>query len=116
MFVLEQEEYQREGIHWKFIDFGLDLQACIELIEKVPYVCIFDAHPITFVVTHVSMHGALQFQRVSPSNTVGFMSWFSNFFAATRNYFHDGRRMYRPESDGFNSGTKTQRSTSWEAS
>uniref|UniRef100_A0A7E4VFX9 Myosin motor domain-containing protein n=1 Tax=Panagrellus redivivus TaxID=6233 RepID=A0A7E4VFX9_PANRE len=34
MFVLEQEEYQREGIQWTFIDFGLDLAACIELIEK----------------------------------------------------------------------------------
>ncbi|KAL7303611.1 hypothetical protein TKK_0003759 [Trichogramma kaykai] len=34
MFVLEQEEYQREGIHWEFIDFGMDLLACIELIEK----------------------------------------------------------------------------------
>ncbi|VDP19816.1 unnamed protein product [Heligmosomoides polygyrus] len=34
MFVLEQEEYAREGIQWTFIDFGLDLQACIELIEK----------------------------------------------------------------------------------
>ncbi|ULT86008.1 hypothetical protein L3Y34_006002 [Caenorhabditis briggsae] len=34
MFVLEQEEYKREGIQWEFIDFGLDLQACIELIEK----------------------------------------------------------------------------------
>uniref|UniRef100_A0A0N5AUY4 Myosin head n=1 Tax=Syphacia muris TaxID=451379 RepID=A0A0N5AUY4_9BILA len=34
MFVLEQEEYAREGIKWTFIDFGLDLQACIELIEK----------------------------------------------------------------------------------
>jgi len=34
MFVLEQEEYKREGIQWTFIDFGLDLAACIELIEK----------------------------------------------------------------------------------
>lgn len=35
MFVLEQEEYKREGINWTFIDFGLDLQACIDLLEKV---------------------------------------------------------------------------------
>uniref|UniRef100_A0AAR5QAB4 Myosin heavy chain, muscle n=1 Tax=Dendroctonus ponderosae TaxID=77166 RepID=A0AAR5QAB4_DENPD len=34
MFVLEQEEYKIEGIEWTFIDFGLDLAACIELIEK----------------------------------------------------------------------------------
>ncbi|KAI8436479.1 hypothetical protein MSG28_010041 [Choristoneura fumiferana] len=34
MFVLEQEEYTREGIHWEFIDFGMDLLACIDLIEK----------------------------------------------------------------------------------
>jgi myosin heavy subunit len=37
MFVLEQEEYKREGIVWEFIDFGMDLIACIEMIEKVRF-------------------------------------------------------------------------------
>ncbi|KAK3768205.1 hypothetical protein RRG08_031739 [Elysia crispata] len=34
MFILEQEEYKKEGIDWEFIDFGMDLQASIDLIEK----------------------------------------------------------------------------------
>ena len=37
MFVLEQEEYKREGIEWTFIDFGMDLADCIELLEKVVF-------------------------------------------------------------------------------
>jgi len=34
MFVLEQEEYKKEGIVWKFIDFGMDLEKSIELMQK----------------------------------------------------------------------------------
>nr|XP_060141175.1 myosin-7B isoform X3 [Globicephala melas] len=33
-FEIFEEEYKREGIDWVFIDFGLDLQPCIDLIEK----------------------------------------------------------------------------------
>lgn len=35
MFTLEQEEYKKEKIDWTFIDFGLDSQATIDLIDSV---------------------------------------------------------------------------------
>lgn len=56
MFVLEQEEYTREGIHWEFIDFGMDLLACIDLIEKVHRVFI------TLGWIRVLFHVVLSFQ------------------------------------------------------
>merc|ERR1740129_1510021 len=34
MFVLEQEEYVKEGIDWANCDFGMDLQKCIDMFEK----------------------------------------------------------------------------------
>merc|ERR1711874_744644 len=34
MFVLEQEEYLKEGIDWEMVDFGMDLQSCITMFEK----------------------------------------------------------------------------------
>merc|ERR1712012_576619 len=34
MFVLEQEEYVKEGIEWANVDFGMDLQKCITMFEK----------------------------------------------------------------------------------
>ena len=68
MFNLEQEEYMREGIEWDMIDFGLDLEPTITLIESAspPYgvlallneECTFPrATDETFVEKLVSNHG-----------------------------------------------------------
>ena len=39
MFVVEQEEYVREGIDWAMVDFGMDLQAAIIMFEKPVSYC-----------------------------------------------------------------------------
>ena len=34
MFILEQEEYKKEGIDWVFEDFGMDLQDSLGTVQK----------------------------------------------------------------------------------
>ena len=33
-FTLEQEEYVKEGLDWANVDFGMNLQKCIDMFEK----------------------------------------------------------------------------------
>eukprot|EP00091_Calanus_sinicus_P019233 TRINITY_DN4738_c0_g1_i3.p1 TRINITY_DN4738_c0_g1~~TRINITY_DN4738_c0_g1_i3.p1 ORF type:complete len:260 (-),score=82.28 TRINITY_DN4738_c0_g1_i3:12-791(-) len=51
MFTLEQEEYVREGLDWANVDFGMDLQKCIDMFEKpMAFLAIFEEEslfPIT---------------------------------------------------------------------
>jgi len=41
MFVLEQEEIIKEGIEWVMESFGSDLQATIDLIDKVIFIILY---------------------------------------------------------------------------
>ncbi|XP_027369819.1 myosin-15 [Bos indicus x Bos taurus] len=77
--VLEQEEYRREGIDWVSIDFGLDLQACVDLVEKQPMgifsileeECMFhQATDVTFNTKLFDNHfgKSVHFQKPKPDN------------------------------------------------
>ncbi|XP_010836860.1 PREDICTED: myosin-15 [Bison bison bison] len=76
--VLEQEEYRREGIDWVSIDFGLDLQACVDLVEKPMGIfsileeeCMFhQATDVTFNTKLFDNHfgKSVHFQKPKPDN------------------------------------------------
>merc|ERR1711936_1414797 len=43
MFTLEQEEYVKEALDWANVDFGMDLQPCINMFEKpMAFLAIFE--------------------------------------------------------------------------
>jgi len=76
MFVLEQEEYVREGIEWANVDFGMDLQKCIDMFEKpMGLLAIFEEESLfpkatdqTFAAKlHENLYGKCEnFQKASP--------------------------------------------------
>uniref|UniRef100_A0A8C5SR46 Myosin heavy chain n=1 Tax=Laticauda laticaudata TaxID=8630 RepID=A0A8C5SR46_LATLA len=69
MFVLEQEEYKKEGIEWEFIDFGMDLAACIELIEKpMGIFSILEEECMFPKATDMSFKNKLYDQHIGKSN------------------------------------------------
>ncbi|KAM9208921.1 LOW QUALITY PROTEIN: uncharacterized protein MYH16 [Dugong dugon] len=69
MFVLEQEEYKREGIEWVFIDFGLDLQACIDLLEEPTGIfSILEEQNVFPKATDAAFKAALYDNRLVKSN------------------------------------------------
>uniref|UniRef100_A0A8C2PWG5 Slow myosin heavy chain 2 n=1 Tax=Cyprinus carpio TaxID=7962 RepID=A0A8C2PWG5_CYPCA len=63
MFVLEQEEYKKEGIEWVFIDFGMDLAACIEHIDHHNLLLIL-AHGYHLYDNHLGKSNNFQKPRI----------------------------------------------------
>jgi len=81
MFVLEQEEYVREGIEWANVDFGMDLQKCITMFEKpMGLLAIFEEESLFPKATDLTFAGKLHenllgkcenFQKPSPKPDPG---------------------------------------------
>merc|ERR1719234_2058877 len=71
MFTLEQEEYVKEGLDWANVDFGMDLQKCIDMFEKpMGFLAIFEEESLFPKATD------LTFQEKLMSNMLGKWSQF----------------------------------------
>merc|ERR1711937_722170 len=71
MFTLEQEEYVKEGLDWANVDFGMDLQKCIDMFEKpMGFLAIFEEESLFPKATD------LTFQEKLMTNCLGKWSQF----------------------------------------
>merc|ERR1711963_621713 len=60
MFTLEQEEYVKEGLDWANVDFGMDLQPCINMFEKpMCLLAIFEEESLFPKATDETFRGKL---------------------------------------------------------
>jgi len=72
MFTLEQEEYVKEGLDWANVDFGMDLQKCIDMFEKpMALLAIFEEESLFPKATD------LTFQQKLMDNLLGKWSQFA---------------------------------------
>lgn len=79
LFILEQSEYLREDIQWEFIDFGLDLQPTIDLIDTKKPMGVFEilneqcilpkASEATFMDKLLGTWGGGQSKKFKPNKT-----------------------------------------------
>nr|CAO78752.1 myosin [Oikopleura dioica] len=95
MFILEQEEYKREGIEWEFIDFGMDLQATIELIEKpLGIMSILEEECIVPKATDMTYRDKLFQQHLGKTKSIGKLKKQGKFEAHFEIYHYAGTVAY----------------------
>jgi myosin heavy subunit len=91
MFILEQEEYKREGIVWVFIDFGMDLQATIELIEKpLGIMSLLEEECIVPKATDMTYRDKLFHQHLGKTDSIGKVKKQTKFEAHFEIYHYAG--------------------------
>merc|ERR1712001_794356 len=60
MFTLEQEEYVKEGLDWANVDFGMNLQKCIDMFENpMAFLAIFEEESLFLKATDATFRNKL---------------------------------------------------------